>query len=288
MKKSFKVMVSPRVRRLVNARLGVRLAPGSVKMSLDGDTSLEPPCQLSGAIDMMFTCRMGAFSFFNPTEIGPEFRVRDVEMGRYCSIAMGCAIGLMPHPTDWLSTSPTVYEPGCNEWAKSFKHPMPAQDDYKIDKPRTVIGHDVWIGQNALILRGVNIGTGAVVAAGAVVTRDVPPYAVVGGVPARVIRMRSDDATIRRLLASQWWKYDLSSFGDVDFSDIPASLDAIESAVRNGKARIYNENGHKVTARDFIPYSRRRWFWFDAKDGWIRLKMFGLWIVHAKLRKKHA
>ena len=66
---------------------------------------------------------------------------------------------------------------------------------------RTVIGHDVWIGARALVLKGVTIGHGAIVAGGSVVTRDVPPYAIVGGVPAKVLRMRFDAPTVQRLLA---------------------------------------------------------------------------------------
>ena len=70
-----------------------------------------------------------------------------------------------------------------------------------------MIGNDVWIGYEAVVMAGVHIGDGAVVAARAVVTRDVPPYAIVGGVPARIIRMRFDERTIARLLETAWWDW---------------------------------------------------------------------------------
>ena len=75
------------------------------------------------------------------------------------------------------------------------------------------IGHDVWIGAHARLLGGIRIGNGAVVGAGAVVTKDVPDYAIVGGVPAKIIRMRFDDATMERLRATQWYLYD---WADID------------------------------------------------------------------------
>ncbi|MGN1275552.1 MAG: CatB-related O-acetyltransferase, partial [Floccifex sp.] len=70
---------------------------------------------------------------------------------------------------------------------------------------RTVIGNDVWIGNNVTILAGVSVGDGAVLAAGAVVTKDVPPYAIVGGVPAKILRFRFDDGTIKELQKLEWW-----------------------------------------------------------------------------------
>lgn len=75
---------------------------------------------------------------------------------------------------------------------------------------KTIIGNDVWLGANSLVLKGVKIGDGAVIGAGAVVTKDVPPYAIVGGNPAKVIKMRFDDETIGKLMQLQWWNLDLS------------------------------------------------------------------------------
>lgn len=117
-------------------------------------------------------------------------------IGRYCSIGNGVVLGQEKrnHPTDWLSTHPFQY----------------TDTDWEYDAPidMATIGHDVWIGHEALILEGVHIGTGAVVATRALVTQDVPPYAIVAGVPAKVIRYRYSEDMIERLLASRWWERD--------------------------------------------------------------------------------
>jgi len=123
------------------------------------------------------------------------------QIGSFCSIANHVIIGGGMHPMQWVSSSPAFYAGRDSIRAKFSEHQRPAPR-------RTVIGHDVWIGERALIKQGVNIGTGAVVGMGSVVTRDVEPYAVVAGCPARVIRHRFEPALVRRLLASQWWLLD--------------------------------------------------------------------------------
>ncbi|MDX8389877.1 MAG: CatB-related O-acetyltransferase [Mariprofundaceae bacterium] len=86
---------------------------------------------------------------------------------------------------------------------------FPAMFEESINKGSIKIGHDVWVGANSCIMGGVTIGTGAIIGASAVVTKDVPPYSVAAGVPAREIRKRFADATIEKLLASSWWEWPL-------------------------------------------------------------------------------
>jgi carbonic anhydrase/acetyltransferase-like protein (isoleucine patch superfamily) len=90
------------------------------------------------------------------------------------------------------------------------------------------IGNDVWMGHNVNILSGLDIGDGAVIAAGAVVTKDVPAYAVMAGVPAAVKRLRFSEKIIERLLRSRWWDLELSQISGLPFNDIERCLDAIE------------------------------------------------------------
>lgn len=122
-------------------------------------------------------------------------------IGSFCSIAGGVIIGIPQHPLTFATTHPAFYEQNT-----PLQKVFCTEEIIKNNPKKTFIGNDVWIGQNALIMSGLKIGTGAVVAAGAVVTKDVPPYAIVGGVPAKLIRYRFDEETIAGLLASKWWE----------------------------------------------------------------------------------
>lgn len=120
-------------------------------------------------------------------------------VGSYVSIAGGVVFLLGGnHPLDRATTYPLRIQMGLDG---------AGHDGYPWSKGDIQVGHDVWIGHGATVLSGVELGTGCVVAAGAVVTKSVPPYAVVGGNPARVLRMRFDPTTIEGLLESQWWAW---------------------------------------------------------------------------------
>lgn len=129
---------------------------------------------------------------------GYNCEISNARIGSFCSIANGVIIGGGMHPMDWVGTSPVFYEGRDSVKAKfsSFSRTPPQI---------TNIGHDVWIGQNSLIKQGVTIGTGAVIGMGSVVTKDVAPYSIVAGNPAKVIRMRFKENVIISLLASNWW-----------------------------------------------------------------------------------
>jgi len=121
------------------------------------------------------------------------------EIGQFCSISDEVVIGGAEHPIDWVSTSPVF---------QSVKHSGPKRKFSEFDFDgikKTVIGNDVWIGRRAIIKAGVTVGDGAVVGSSSVVTKDVPPYAIVGGVPAKILKYRFDDETIAKLLKSKWW-----------------------------------------------------------------------------------
>lgn len=99
---------------------------------------------------------------------------------------------------------------------------------------KTVIGNDVWIGFGAIIISGVNIGDGAIVAAGAVVTKDVPAYAIVGGVPARVLKMRFPSTVLEKLLSLKWWRFSPWQLNGFQFNKIDAVIDQVESLINEG------------------------------------------------------
>lgn len=131
--------------------------------------------------------KMGRYSYIS----GPGCIVFDCEIGNFCSIARQVSIGLPDHQISFVSTSPF------------FK---PAEAGEQKAAPR--IGNDVWIGANAIICRGVTIGDGAVIGAGAVVTKDVPPYSISAGIPARHIRYRFAPEEIAQLERLKWYDWD--------------------------------------------------------------------------------
>jgi len=133
------------------------------------------------------------------TFIQKQSTVLNADIGKFCSIAAGVRIGLGNHPIDMVSTHPAFYAVS-QPIAKTY-----SQADVHESFKRINIGHDVWIGERAIILDGVTVGDGAVIGAGAVVTKSVEPYAVVGGVPATLIKYRFEKDVREQLSAMKWW-----------------------------------------------------------------------------------
>jgi len=153
----------------------------------------------------MTAADIGDYTFIGRgAQIGPN----PVSIGRYCSIGPEVLIGPNRHPVESASTSPVFYS---TSWGQLEDRRQ------EFNRVAVAIGNDVWIGARAMVLPGVKIADGAVVAAGAIVTRDVGPYMIVGGVPARLLRLRFDKSLITKLLESEWWlrdmhELDLSAF----------------------------------------------------------------------------
>jgi acetyltransferase-like isoleucine patch superfamily enzyme len=188
------------------AKLGVTtsLSPGA---SLPEAVSFEPPCSFK-RMHIEHSLVLGAFSY------GVSGHFFGCRVGRYCSFGEDVQVGRHGHPAQWFSSSPFFYLP--YEQVLNQPPPQPEGVDPEIDFPRpgppvvarlTTIGNDVWIGHGAFVLPGVTIGDGAMIAAMSVVTHDVPPYAVVAGSPARVLRYRFDERRIERLLETRWWDF---------------------------------------------------------------------------------
>lgn len=129
-----------------------------------------------------------------------EEKYARLRIGKYCSIAREVLMILGNHRSDTVTTYPF------KDISFAWPEAADATNDHST-KGDIVIGNDVWIGARANIMSGVTIGSGAVIAAAAVVTKDVPPYAIVGGNPAHVIKYRFPEKTIERLLAIAWWDW---------------------------------------------------------------------------------
>lgn len=127
-----------------------------------------------------------------------------LEIGKFCSIACGAKFLFTSanHALRSLSTYP--FPIFFDEWELDAKDIRSAWDN----KGDIILGNDVWVGYEAVILSGVTIGDGAIIGTRAVVTKDVPPYTIVGGVPAKPLRRRFDDKTVERLLALRWWDWE--------------------------------------------------------------------------------
>lgn len=142
---------------------------------------------------------IGAFTY-----VQKNTGIYHASIGRYCSVSEDVMIGLATHPTHHVSTHPMFY---------SVDQPLPVKLEglqIKLTEDQlyshTTVGHDVWIGARSILLGGLSIGTGAIIAAGSVVTREVEPYSIVAGVPAKKVKMRFDESTVSKLLESNWWQ----------------------------------------------------------------------------------
>lgn len=147
-------------------------------------------------------------------------------IGRFCSIARACQIGPVTHPTGFMSTHPFQYNMRHFRRTPGYKSIKRVAFD---TEPGAVLGHDVWVGTKVVVMRGITIGHGAVLAAGAIVTKDVKPYQIVGGVPAKPLKMRFPGEIVERLLAAQWWNRPIEQLSGLPFDDIEACLDQLEA-----------------------------------------------------------
>jgi acetyltransferase-like isoleucine patch superfamily enzyme len=148
-------------------------------------------------------------------------------VGAFCALGARTAVNPFNHPTDWLSIHEFQYHPNSYDWIPEYKA-MERLSRTPEMLPTASIGNDVWTGHNVNILSGVSVGHGAVIAAGAVVTKDVPPYAIMAGVPAVILRLRFSEKIIERLVRSAWWDLELSQLSGLPFNDIERCLDLIE------------------------------------------------------------
>lgn len=175
-------------------------------------------CLISG------NCSVGAFTYF-----GKNCEIRNTEIGNYCSISAEVIINPFQHPINFLSTSGFAF--GDNGGLGTFDEFKRIKSRKKQNKQGEVkIGNDVWIGRRVIIMAGVHIGDGAIIAANSVVTKDIPPYSIYGGVAAKLIKMRFDPNLVDIISKSSWFDYVLDSkvLGNIDYSNVVESVDIID------------------------------------------------------------
>lgn len=191
--------------------------------------------------------KIGAFSFFNQ-----NVSMRFIEsIGRFGLFASDIITGGGVHPTESISAHLIFQNMNC-EWNKNFHHLFDEMEtlnnvieyqknnEFK-NKTRIIIENDVWIGNRAIIMRGVKIGNGAVIGAGAVVTKDVEPYSIVGGVPAKIIRKRFNDKVIEKLEHIKWWDYGPDIMIGIDINNPEEAVKYLEERVQKGYEKYISE-----------------------------------------------
>ena len=192
---------------------------------VDGTATIEAPCQPFAGFGCQDTLEIGAFSY-SMSHITPHV----ASIGRYCSIAESVQFGHEEHPSRWLSTSSFAYDP---TFSSLTGEPLPHTRFVRAARPelrgddRIVIGHDVWIGYRAYIRTGVRLGSGCIVGAQSVVTKNVPPYAICVGNPGRIVGYRFEPDVIAALLRLAWWRFDFRDFEGVDVTDPLAAIKRI-------------------------------------------------------------
>ncbi|MCV9960711.1 CatB-related O-acetyltransferase [Pararhizobium sp. BT-229] len=206
---------------------------GKLAVKAGKPLSFQPPVRFHD-LECPQGLKIGAYSFMRNAYVGGNPTI-----GRYCSIGANFSIGEPDHPLDWMSTASFQYR------NSKFGFYEPMRDFVSLAEPVlqgvedvTIVGNDVWIGSNVMILRGVKVGDGAIIAAGAVVTRDVAPYTIVGGVPAKIIRNRFPDPAIASALHRlKWWQFLAPDLSGVPFDKPMQAVKEIKRREGAGEIR---------------------------------------------------
>lgn len=191
-----------------------------------GNVTMREGCKISEVV-CSGNIEMGRFVSLNGPATRISSRLNGIKIGSFSSIASNVVIQEDYHRVDKITT----YFMNHNIFKSSF-----TKDLYS--KGRIIIEEDVWVGSNSVILSGVKIGRGSIVGAGSVVTKDVPPYSIVGGNPAKVIKMRFDDLTIDKIEKSEWWKLPINLIGkhqDIFNSNLTHSLAGLSEITNHKK-----------------------------------------------------
>jgi len=183
--------------------------------------------------ELNFEYNLSLVKDFKNVQVGNYTYISTIEpiadgsiIGKYCAIAPFVSIGTGKHPINYLSIHPFQY-------SKDFIISNNSQKvKFKNSEP-IIIGNDVWIGKNAIIMDGVTIGDGAIIGAGAIVTKNIPPYAIAVGIPARVIKYRFSEEIIKELLELKWWNMPEETIANLPFADIEQCIKELKKIIQN-------------------------------------------------------
>jgi len=168
---------------------------------IDSGCCIDSSSEIGENSHILSHCIINGSKIGNYSYISQRSLIQNTTIGNYCCISHEVICGLGRHPLEMFSVSPLFYR-NKNTFGLQIVEDRTDFHDYLPIE----IGNDIWIGARAIILDGVIIGDGAVIACGSVVTKDVPPYAIVAGVPAKVIKFRASDVLAEQWIQSEWWK----------------------------------------------------------------------------------
>lgn len=200
---------------------GVRISKGAriFKSIFSGPAVLERGTRVGPHVTFGRYCGFGENSSIIRTTVGSFFHCGN-----------GVSINPFNHPTDWLSVHDFQFRDDSFGWVDECQNLEREHHERPEEMfSRVTIGNDTWIGHGAMILGDVTVGDGAIIAAGAIVTKDVPPYAIMVGMPAKVMRYRFPEHIVERLLAVKWWNLPLSELSGLPFRDVEGCLDILEA-----------------------------------------------------------
>lgn len=189
----------------------------SIVWNFKNKSTLSPLCHINSKTRLEGRNKIGNSYISNShigyaSYIGDGCKLSNCQIGRYCSIGANIKTIISTHPlSEFVSTHPVFFSLK-KQAGFTFVDEQRFKESIYYDRENKIavkIGNDVWIGDEVTILGGVNIGDGAAIATGAVVTKDVPPYSVVGGIPAKIIKYRFSEEDIEFLLSFKWWNRDL-------------------------------------------------------------------------------
>lgn len=194
-----------------------------LQSKIEGYVSIGDKCKIlkvniQSNVRISNKCRIDKTSIGKFTYITEDARIHFCKIGKFCSIGPGLMCGLGKHPTDWISTSPIFYSTK-NPCKVSF-----SKNNCFQEEEQTKIGNDVHIGARAFLKDGVVIGDGAIIGSGAVVVNDVPDYAVVGGIPANVIRFRFKESERQSLKETKWWDWPEETLQKMQFKFVQSDV----------------------------------------------------------------
>lgn len=220
---------------------------------ITGAVTYERPAYVFG--HRIKDCYIGAFTYLNAAGASSAYRCR---IGRYAQIAESSILGPPEHPQYWFTNHPFAYTRphfmpnmyALPDFARLAPPELDGESYVDTVPSETIIGHEAYVGVGSFVKRGVTIGDGAVIGARSVVTRDVPPYALAVGAPARVVKIRFAEKLVERFLRLQWWRYDLAPFKSrVDYSQVEATLDFYEQKLSDGELLPLRPETYRLSGR---------------------------------------